>query len=251
MTASPPSAEPSELPASSPTLRALTLDATGTLITLARPVGETYAEIARSFGARLDPEAVDVSLRAVFSEMPPLSFPGASPNRIPGLERGWWRELVSRVVAAAGRVESFSPFFDALYEHYARGGAWRAYPEAVEALQAVRAHGCRTAVISNFDSRLMNILRALELDHYFDLVTYSSASGAAKPENAIFALTLSRLGVRPEEALHAGNDPRTDVEGAHAAGLIGVLVDRTRARADTKSGVVSSLLDLEAWFRAD
>ena len=239
------------MPDSSTTLRALTLDATGTLITLARPVGETYAEIARSFGAHLDPEAVDVSLRTVFSEMPSLSFPGASPNRIPGLERGWWRELVSRVVVAAGRVESFSPFFDALYEHYARGGAWRAYPEAVEALQAVRARGCRTAVISNFDSRLMNILRALELDHYFDHVTYSSGSGAAKPENAIFALTLARLDVRPEEALHAGNDPRTDVAGARAAGLEGILVDRSRREADPKGGVVSSLLDLEAWFRRD
>lgn len=231
-------------------LRALTLDATGTLITLARPVGETYAEIARSFGARLDPAAVETSLRTVFLEMPPLSFPGASPSRIPGLERGWWRELVSRVVAAAGQVEAFSSFFDALYEHYARGGAWRAYPEAVEALQAVRSRGCRTAVISNFDSRLMNILRALELDHYFDLVTYSSASGAAKPESAIFALTLSRLDVRPENALHAGNDLRTDVEGARAAGLEGVLIDRARGKADPEGGVITSLLDLEAWFEA-
>ena len=229
-------------------LRALTLDATGTLITLARPVGETYAEIARSFGASLDPEAVETSLRSVFHEMPPLSFPGVSPNRVPGLERDWWRELVSRVVSAAGRVEAFSAFFDALYEHYSRGGAWRAYPEAEEVLTAMRARGCRTAVISNFDSRLMNILRALELDHYFDLVTYSSASGAAKPEIAIFALTLARLGVRPEETLHAGNDPRTDVEGARGAGLQGVLIDRTRAEGDVNGGVITSLLDLEAWF---
>ena len=245
----PPAGTPA-LPSPATPLRALTLDATGTLITLARPVGETYAEIARSFGARLDPGAVETSLRTVFSEMPPLSFPGAAPSRIPSLERGWWHELVHRVVGAAGRVDAFSPFFDALYEHYARGGAWRAYPEAVEALRAVRARGCRTAVISNFDSRLMNVLRALELDHYFDLVTYSSASGAAKPESAIFALTLSRLGVRPEDALHAGNDPRTDVEGARAAGLEGVLIDRSRGRADTTGGVITSLLDLEAWFEA-
>ncbi len=238
------------MPAPSPTLRALTLDATGTLIALARPAGETYAEVARGFGALLDPETVETALHTALSEMSPLCFPGASPSRIPGLERGWWRELVGRVVDAAGGVESFNPFFDALYEHYARGGAWRAYPEAVETLQALRARGCRTAVISNFDSRLMNILRALELDHYFDLVTYSSASGAAKPEGAIFALTLSRLGVAPEEALHAGNDPRTDVEGARAAGLIGVLVDRSLEHADAERGVISSLEDLLAWFGA-
>ena len=245
----PPSpAGSSELPAPASPLRALTLDATGTLITLARPVGETYAEIARSFGADLDPDAVDASLRSAFSEMPPLSFPGAPPSRIPGLERGWWRELVSRVAAEAGGIEAFSAFFDALYEHYGRGGAWRAYPEAEEVLQTLRARGCRTAVISNFDSRLMNILRALELDHYFDLVTYSSASGSAKPESAIFALTLSRLDVRPDEALHAGNDPRTDVEGARAAGLQGVLIDRSRPQGDANNEVITSLLDLVAWF---
>ena len=228
--------------------RALTLDATGTLITLARPVGETYAEIARSFSAHLDPGAVESSLRRVFREMPPLAFPGASPSRVPGLERGWWRKLVSRVVASAGRVDAFSAFFDALYEHYSRGGAWRAYPEAAEVLTAVRARGCRTAVISNFDSRLMNILRALELDHYFDFVVYSSASGAAKPESMIFALTLSRLDVRPDEALHAGNDPRTDVEGALGAGLSAVLLDRTRSQPDPDGGVITSLRGLEAWF---
>lgn len=238
------------MPSSARPLRALTLDATGTLITLARPVGETYAEVARAFGADLDPETVEASLRSAFSEMPPLAFPGAAPSRVPGLERGWWRELVGRVVDAAGEVESFSAFFDALYEHYARGGAWRVYPEAEETLRALRARGCLTAVISNFDSRLMNILRALELDHHFDLVTYSSASGAAKPESAIFALTLARLGVRPEEALHAGNDPRTDLGGARAAGLHGVLVDRARTLSDASAGVVTSLADLEAWFPA-
>ena len=247
MTLPPPAGAPALPPFASPP-RALTLDATGTLIALARPVGETYAEIARSFGAALDPEAVESALRDVFTKMPPLSFPGAAPSRVPGLERGWWRELVGRVVSTAGGVESFSAFFDALYEHYGRGGAWRAYPEAVEVLRTVRARGCRTAVISNFDSRLTNILRALELDHYFDVVTYSSASGAAKPERAIFVLTLTRLEVRPEDTLHAGDDPRTDVEGARAAGLRAVLVDRARAQAHPEGSVVTSLSDLEAWF---
>ena len=113
--------------------------------------------------------------------MPPLSFPGASPNRIPGLERGWWRELVSRVVAAAGRVESFSPFFDALLRALRAGRrVARLSRSGGGVAGGARARLPRTAVISNFDSRLMNILRALELDHYFDFVTYSSASGAAK-----------------------------------------------------------------------
>lgn len=231
-------------------LRALTLDATGTLIALARPVGETYAEVARSFGATLDPDAVEAALRNVFPEMPPLAFPGAPANRIPGLERGWWRELVGRVVAGAGGVEPFGPFFDALYEHYGRGGAWLVYPEVTEALEEIRARGYRSAVVSNSDSRLANVLRALELDHYFDAVIYSSTSGAAKPEAAIFALAVSRLGAEAGETLHVGDDPRNDVEGARAAGLHSVLVDRGRPAGDVREGVIATLRELEAFLEA-
>ena len=238
------------MPRPAPPLRALTLDATGTLITLARPVGETYAEVALSLGAEIDPDAVDAGLRTAFPQMPPLAFPGAAPSRIPGLERGWWRELVRRVVAEAGEVESFTAFFDALYEHYARGGAWRSYPEVADALRGLRSRGYRTAVVSNFDSRLVNILRALELDHYFDAVIYSSTSGAAKPQAAIFSLALSRLEVRPDEALHAGNDPCTDVEGARAAGLHSVLVDRSGPQGGARDGAVASLLELETYLEA-
>ena len=231
-------------------MRALTLDATGTLIALARPVGETYAEVARSFGADLDPEALEAALRKTFPEMPPLAFPGAPANRIPGLERGWWRELVGRAVAGAGGVAPFAPFFDALYEHYGRGGAWLAYPEAREALEGIRARGYRSAVVSNSDSRLANVLRALELDRYFDAVICSSTSGAAKPEAAIFALAVSRLGAGPGETLHVGDDPHNDVAGARAAGLHGLLVDRRRPAGDAREGVIASLRELEARLEA-
>ena len=238
------------MPRSDSALRAVTFDATGTLIALARPVGETYAEVARNFGAALDPDAIEIALRKAFPEMPPLAFPGAPANRIPRLERDWWRELVGRVVAGAGGVEPFAPFFDDLYEHYGRGGAWRVYPEVPEALESVRARGYHSAVVSNSDSRLANVLRALELDHYFDAVIYSSTSGAAKPDAAIFTLAVSRLGVRPEEVLHAGDDPRNDVEGARAAGLHGVLVDRGRPSGDTRDGVIATLGELDTCLGA-
>ena len=149
-------------------------------------------------------------------------------------------------------MESFSAFFDALYEHYGRGGAWRAYPEAEETLRAMRARGCRTAVISNFDSRLMNILRALELDHYFDLVTYSSASGAAKPESAIFAphLVPASESGRKRPCTPA-TTPAPTWRGHAPPVFTAFLIDRRRSEADAKGGVIATLRDLEAWFAKD
>jgi putative hydrolase of the HAD superfamily len=37
---------------------------------------------------------------------------------------------------------------------------------------------------------------------------------------------LERLGVPAHEALHCGDDPRRDVEGAQGAGVLPVLMDR-------------------------
>ncbi len=49
--------------------------------------------------------------------------------------------------------------------------------------------------------------------------------GVSKPDPAIFQLALDVLGVPPEHALHVGDTPAADVEGAWAAGVTPVLVD--------------------------
>ena len=228
-------------------MKAITFDATGTLLTVVRPVGETYAEVAMSFGVELAREDLSKGFAAEFPRMPPLAFPGSKPGEIPGLERDWWHRLVGSVVAHAGGVGEFGPFFDALYEHYARGGAWRAYPDALDALRQLKEEGYRLGVVSNYDSRLENVLRALELDHYFDVVVYSSAAGAAKPDPAIFEAALSALSVLPGDAVHVGDQPRTDIEGARACGMHAILLDRTgESRSGTSMVTVSSLLEVRA-----
>ena len=54
----------------------------------------------------------------------------------------------------------------------------------------------------------------------------SAEFGAAKPDPAIFARGLELAGVRPEEALHVGDSPVEDGEGARAAGIRAVLIGR-------------------------
>src|SRR5205807_1475626 len=82
------------------------------------------------------------------------------------------------------------------------------------------------AVVSNFDGRLPRVLASLGLRPLVDLVVHSTAAAAAKPDPAIFRAALSALGVAPSAALHAGDGPVADVEGARRAGLRAVLLDR-------------------------
>jgi putative hydrolase of the HAD superfamily len=63
-------------------------------------------------------------------------------------------------------------------------------------------------------------------------VTLSSEVGVTKPRPAIFARALARHGVEPAEALHVGDSPAEDAEGARAAGLAAVLIDRAGRHAE-------------------
>ncbi|WP_028279860.1 HAD family hydrolase [Arthrobacter sp. H5] len=58
------------------------------------------------------------------------------------------------------------------------------------------------------------------------------AVGAAKPDPAIFLEGARRLGTAPERTLYVGDNRVVDAEGAVAAGLVGVWLDRCGAGYD-------------------
>jgi putative hydrolase of the HAD superfamily len=78
-----------------------------------------------------------------------------------------------------------------------------------------------------------------------DAVVTSAEVGAAKPEPRVFerALTLARA--EPGEALHVGDKVDNDVEGAAAAGIRAVLLQR---EGEPPAGVtaIRSLRELPA-----
>jgi putative hydrolase of the HAD superfamily len=211
-------------------LAAVTLDGAGTLFEVAEPVGETYARFAHRHGLSLAPDEAGRRFRAAFAAAPPLAFPGGSPTRLADHERAWWYAVVRRAFGAAAATAPFEACFAELYAHYSRPEAWRVFPEVARTLDDLRGRGLRLALVSNFDQRLVDVVAGLGLASRLDAVVHSSAAGAAKPDAAIFHAALSRLGVGPDAALHAGDDPGADVEGARRAGMHAVLVDRRGRR---------------------
>ena len=92
-------------------------------------------------------------------------------------------------------------------------------------------------------------LRLIGLDDVFAFSLNAIEVGAAKPEPPMFEATHRRLGLRPGQIVHVGDDPEHDVRGAREAGFRTVWVNRTRRewpggpRADAEIG---SLAELEA-----
>ncbi|MGA2185388.1 MAG: TIGR01458 family HAD-type hydrolase [Bryobacteraceae bacterium] len=78
-----------------------------------------------------------------------------------------------------------------------------------------------------------------------------------KPSHEFFEAAVSRLGLAPADVLMIGDDIRTDIAGAQAAGLKAALVRTGKFRApDLEEGirpdaVLDSIADLPAWWPSD
>jgi putative hydrolase of the HAD superfamily len=229
-------------------VEAVTLDAAGTLIAAAEPVGRTYARSAARHGIALAADDAERNFREALAAAPPLAFPGADARRLAEHERAWWRAVVRRAFGPAVHAASFDACFAELFAHYGRPEAWRVFPEVPATLRLLRARGLRLAVVSNFDARLLPVLAGLGLDSLLDLVVHSSAEGVAKPRPAIFLGALGALGVSPAAALHAGDGLVADVEGARSAGMAAVLVDRAAESPHVPHGttMIATLAELPA-----
>lgn len=222
-------------------------DAAGTLFTVNGSVGERYARLARAYGKDVDVRALEAGFRRSFPNAPPLAFPGAPQEKLEELEKRWWRAVVYDIFSRFGTFPRFEDYFGALYASFARPEAWRLYPETQSTLTTLCERGYRLGVISNFDSRLFDLLDGLGIAERFDPIVASSHADAAKPAAAIFRQALAAADATAEQSVHVGDSYELDVAGARAAGLAAVLVDRgTPARATTDCLVVRRLDEVPA-----
>jgi putative hydrolase of the HAD superfamily len=137
----------------------------------------------------------------------------------------------------------FEEWFADLYRDFGDAAVWEPFPDAVPALEALRAAGMRIAVVSNWDGRLRRILADNGLSPWFDAVVISAEVGWRKPHPAIFRRALEATGAAPGEVLHCGDSVGDDVEGARAVGIRPVLLAR-EGRASPPG--VESVGDLRA-----
>jgi putative hydrolase of the HAD superfamily len=199
-------------------IKIIFFDAAGTLFRLPRGVGWHYRSVAERHGWSLDEGELNRAFGAVWGEMP---VRGPTRMTRPDDDKGWWRELVERVLdrcgVSAGKVDRLA-YFEELYAEFTVPGVWELFPEVREVLIALHPR-FRLGVISNFDGRLRSIIGHFGLADLFETLVISSEVGADKPDAWIFQHALALAGVAPGEALHVGDDPICDWRGATAAGL--------------------------------
>jgi putative hydrolase of the HAD superfamily len=138
----------------------------------------------------------------------------------------FWTEYNQLLLSVCARRKHDAEKAELVYRRFEASIQWRIYDEVHEVLRQLRARGMRLGVVSNWTGNLEEVLVRVGLRDEFDFVLDSSRLGHEKPHSRIFQEALRRARVSPGAALHVGDSPEHDVEGALAGGLNAVLLDR-------------------------
>lgn len=202
-------------------------DAAGTLFDVRGRVGEIYASIACKYGVDADAAKLEAGFRRAFLKQPPIAFsPDLHESELTRLEKQWWHSLVREVFAGASDFTRFDEYFDEVFDLFRTPEGWELFDDAHPVLERLHSRGLKIGMISNFDSRVFDVLRAFDLEKYFSGIHISSRVGAAKPDAAIFQAALAAHRLEPQQAWHIGDSLRDDALGASAVGMNALWLDR-------------------------
>jgi putative hydrolase of the HAD superfamily len=229
---------------------AVCFDLDDTLIVERRAADEAFvAAAARAAPRGIAPEALAASARLRARELWQTS-PAHGYCRLVGVSS--WEGLWARFdgdCAELAALRAWAPGY--------RAGAWRlalrdhgcddaalaaeladafqaerrarhqCFPDAGPLLAALRGRRSLALITNGLADLQREKLRACGLEEVFDVVVVSADVGAGKPDGAVFRRALELLRVSPANAVMIGDSWERDVLGARAAGMTGILLDRS------------------------
>jgi HAD superfamily hydrolase (TIGR01509 family) len=186
-------------------LDAVTLDAHGTLVTLADPVPALMSVLSKR-GVERSEQTVLAGFRTEVAHYAPRASEGHDEEGLARLQR----ECAGVFLEAVGadlELDEFAPaYVSALH--------FEVLPGVVGSLERLHALGLELAVVANWDLSLQRLLGEVGLARYFRVVVHAARKPA--PEGLLRALC--ELQVDPARALHIGDDD-ADRDAAAAAGM--------------------------------
>jgi putative hydrolase of the HAD superfamily len=217
-------------------VKAVLLDVLGTLVELESPGPALREEIERRTGIDVGEERGTAAFAAEIGYYLAHHLEGRDMDAVEDL-RDRCAEEIRRTLALDGLDHGTAR------EAMLAALRFRAFPDALPLLHALRDRGVRMIAASNWDASLPDGLERTGLAPYLDGAVSSAVVGAAKPDPAVFRAALQHAGCEPSEAFHVGDSPAGDVDGALGAGIRVALLDRHGTAPDPPPGVskISSL----------
>lgn len=127
---------------------------------------------------------------------------------------------------APDRAEQIDlPFFQKQIDR--RIGQVRWYDETVFVLEKLKSRGLKIGLISNLSQPFARPFFDLGLAAYFDVVFFSFELGLLKPDQLLYHMMITKLGLPAEQIIMTGDQFSKDVEAPRKEGMQAVLLDRS------------------------
>ena len=224
------------------TIEAVSFDVLGTLLALEPPAPRLRVALSREFGVEVAEAEAERAITAEIAYYRAHMHVAVDAASLAGLRRHCAEVLREALPPPAAELD-----LERLTAVLLASIRFSAYADAEPALRALRERGLKLLAISNWDVSLHEQLAGAGLAGLLDLAVSSAEAGVAKPDPGIFARALAGVGVAPGAAWHVGDDLGADVQGALAAGVVPVLIDREgTALAPPGVLVIASLAELPA-----
>lgn len=221
-------------------IKTVSFDGDGTLWDFEKVMRGGLQKVLDEFRRALDdPRALEVGVDDLIRLRDEIAaaIPGPEQNH-EKIRRASFAALLGRFGVSDERLA------DRLGEIYFshRFGVIELYDDTLVTLAAL-AGRVRVGLISNGN----NYPARFGLADTFDFVLFSEECGFAKPDPRIYREALRRGGCTPGEAIHVGDSLINDVQGAQAAGIYAVWLNRRGIANDTTiqpDATISSLHEL-------
>jgi HAD superfamily hydrolase (TIGR01509 family) len=161
---------------------------------------------------------------------------------------GWGVDSLVRGFVPEDKVEEALALFRAHHDTRLRNNI-KLLPGAKTLLAFLKKKGCRLAIASNRPRKFcLIILKALGIDHYFDVIICGDGVKNPKPYPDMLQAILKETAVRPSQAIYVG-DMSVDVLCARRARVFAVAVPtgsctRQEILAAQPDLVIDRLIDL-------
>ncbi|ODO05797.1 hypothetical protein I350_04858 [Cryptococcus amylolentus CBS 6273] len=252
-------------------VRLVLFDVFDTLCTPRLPVHEQYYDEGIKGGISPDhisPLRVRSAFKPAFKKVD-ASWPLYGKYTTPPLTpEEWWGKIIYETYLEAGAPpaeleKKMDDILPNLLARFESDVGYKLFPETIESLQALKAMGVKTGIVSNADPRIrkssffsIKTLRSLDiLSHITNTPTLSWDVDASKPSLEIYQSACRMAGEElGEGVIMVGDELKADYQGSINAGLEGRLIRRPgewsdgaqrQAVEDLESvNVITSLTDL-------
>ena len=220
-------------------IRAVSLDAFGTLVTLDAPAPLLRALLAERLGVQVTEEQAAAALSAEVAYYRAHLHEGVDIARTTELHARCAEVVRLALPDDPAITGASSELMTALLLDSLR---FRVFDEVAEALARLRAGGLRLVVTSNWDASLDTVLDRAGLLSAVDGVVNSASAGFAKPDPRLLRSALLLAGAEPLETVHVGDGFREDVGAAQGAGVRPLLLSRDGRAGEVEYGTAEPLI---------